>query len=107
MIKAMTDGQWRLTKFTQAGEDKTASYVPYRFQFYSNNAVDALYNGTVEKKGTWSADAAAQTMTASFANAGSLLAMLNGTWKITNNSWTFVEATQTVNNEVLTLRLEK
>jgi hypothetical protein len=33
--------------------------------------------------------------------------LLNGTWQITNSDWTFVEASQTINNELRTLRLEK
>jgi len=107
VLKAMTDGQWRLTKFTRNGNDMTADFAPYRFQFYSNNTVDAINNGTTEKTGTWDADTNALTITSTFANAGNPLILLNGTWKITSNSWTFVEATQTVNNEVLTLRLDK
>lgn len=107
VIKAMTDGQWRITKLTKAANDLTPGYAPYRFQFYANNTVDAINNGTTEKKGSWSADVDARTISSNFSNAGSLLSELNGTWQITNNSWTFVEATQTVNGEVLNLRLDK
>jgi hypothetical protein len=107
VIKAMTDGQWRMTNFTKSGTDITADFAPYRFQFRTNNTVDAINNGTTEKTGTWSADASAHTITSSFSNIGAPVALLNGTWKITKNSWTFVEATQTVSGEILTLRLDK
>jgi hypothetical protein len=35
------------------------------------------------------------------------ISLINGTWKITKNSWTFVEATQTNGLEIKTLRLDK
>lgn len=107
VIKAMTDGQWRVTKFTKGGADITADFANYKFQFYSNNTVDAINNGVVEKTGTWNADANARTITSSFVNANPPVSLCNGLWNITNNSWTFVEATQTVNGEALTLRLDK
>jgi hypothetical protein len=107
VIKAMTDGQWRMTNFTKGGADATAEFAPYLFQFRANNTVEALNNGTVEKSGTWSADPAARTISSQFSNASTALMLLNGTWNITSNSWTFVEANQMVNGQVLTLRLDK
>ena len=107
VIKAMTDGQWHMTSFSKAGVDKTASFAPYRFQFKKDNTVDAINNGTTERTGSWSANAEAETITSSFSNAGEPLSLLNGTWKVTKNSWTYVEATQTVNSEILKLRLDK
>lgn len=107
VIKAMTDGQWHITKFTQAGADKTTDFSAYRFQFYANNTVEAINNGATEKKGTWQADPNARTITSTFTNATTPVMLLNGTWQITNNSWTFVEATQTVNGEIRKLRLDK
>lgn len=107
VIKAMTDGQWHMTSFSKAGADKTTSFAPYRFQFKKDNTVDAINNGTTERTGTWSANAEAETITSSFSSAGEPLSLLNGTWKVTKNSWTYVEATQTVNSEILKLRLDK
>src|SRR5689334_8898752 len=107
VIQAVTDGQWRVTKFTKAGTDLTADFAPYRFQFRTNNTVEAINNGTLERTGTWVADAAAQTITSSFPNAGHPVSLLDGSWKITNSDWTFAEARQTVNGEVLTLRIDK
>ena len=107
MIKAMTDGQWRVTKFTRDTADVTADFSPYKFQFRTNNTVEAINNGSAETTGNWSANASARTIASSFSSANAIVSLLNGTWVITNNSWTFVEATQTVNNEVRTLRLDK
>ena len=108
VMKAMTDGQWKVTKFKRDTADVTAGFAPYQFQFRSDNIVEAINNSAVESKGSWSADAAARTIASSFnGNAATTLQLLNGTWTITNNSWTFVEAAQTVNGELRTLRLDK
>jgi hypothetical protein len=107
VIKAMTDGQWRVTHFDKAGTDMTADFTAYSFQFHADNTVDAINNGAVEKTGTWAADPNARTITSTFTNASPQLSLLNGTWKITDNSWTYVVATQTVNGEVLSLRIDK
>ena len=107
VIQAMTSGQWKVTSFTRAGTDVTASFSPYLFQFNTNLTVDAINGGTVEKTGSWNADATAQTISSNFTNASDPLDLLNGTWAITNNSWTWVQASQTVNGEYRTLRLDK
>ena len=107
VLKAMTDGQWQMTKFVKGTTDMTADFKPYRFQFRTNNTVEAINNGVVEKTGTWSADQEAKTITSLFTNASATVMLLNGTWNITKNSWTFVEATQTVNSEILKLRIDK
>ena len=106
VIKAMTDGQWRITKFTQNGTDITSSFSSYKFQYYSNKTVDAIFNGTKERTGNWDGDAAAMTTYANFPGAPSPISLINGTWNITNNGWTYVEATQT-GTETKTLRLDK
>lgn len=106
VVKAMTDGQWKITKFTQNGNDITSSFSGYKFQYYSNKTVDAILNGTKERTGSWDGDAGAMTTSADFPGAPNPIAMLNGTWHITKNSWTYVEATQN-GNETKTLRLDK
>jgi hypothetical protein len=107
IVKAITDGVWRVTKFTKAGVDRTSEFAPYTFQFHTNWTVDAINNGATEKTGTWQADPTAKTVVSSFTNASTQLMLLNGTWQVTKNSWTYVEATQTVNSELLTLRIDK
>ena len=107
IIQAMVNGQWQVTNFNKGGTDATNSFASYRFQFKTNFTVDAINSGMVEKTGSWNADASAQTITSNFSNASNPLAFLNGTWKITNNSWTWVEASQTVNGELMNLRLDK
>jgi hypothetical protein len=107
VIQAMINGQWEVTNFNKGGTDITNSFAPYKFQFKTDFTVDAINNGTVEKTGSWNADASTQTITSNFTNAVNPLVLLNGTWKITNNSWTWVEASQTLNGELMNLRLDK
>lgn len=107
VIQAMTNGQWVLTRFTQNGTDITSSFSAYKFQYHKNRTVDAIKNGMVERTGNWDANAADRTTWANFSGAPDPIGLINGTWKITNNSWTFVEGTQTNGTEIKTLRLDK
>ena len=107
VVQAMVNGQWKVTSFRKAGVDVTADFTSYRFQFKTNFTVDAINSGNVEKTGTWNADATTQTITSSFTNAVNPLVLLNGTWIIQNTTWTSVQANQTVNGELRTLRLDK
>lgn len=107
VIKAMTDGQWKITSFTNGGNDITADFSAYRFKYYSNKTVDAINNGTVEKTGNWDGNSANMTTWANFNGAVHPLILINGTWNITRNSWTYVEAYQTVGSETRIMRLDK
>jgi len=107
VIKAMTDGQWKVTKFTQNSTDITASFSGYKFQYYSNKTVDAILNGTTERTGVWDGNASTMTTSANFAGAPNPISLINGTWNITDSGWTYVEAKQTNGTEVKTLRLDK
>jgi len=107
IVKAMTDGQWVITSFTTDSTDITGDFTSYKFQYFANYTVDAIKNGTVEKTGTWQGDANTMSISANFPGASNPILLLNGTWHITDNSWTYVKATMTVNSEVRTLRLDK
>ena len=107
IIKAMTDGQWVITSFTHNGVNITSDFAAYKFQYYSNKTVDAINNGTVEKTGTWDGNASTLSIAANFTNANYPLPLINGSWHIDNNSWTFVVASQNAGTETKTLRLEK
>jgi hypothetical protein len=107
VIKAMTDGQWAITNFVHNGTNITADFATYRFKYYSNKTVDAINSGTVEKKGTWDGNASNMTTSASFTGALHPLSLINGSWNILNNGWTYVVASQTVGMETKTMRLDK
>ncbi|HKZ66667.1 MAG TPA: hypothetical protein VJ111_09945 [Chitinophagaceae bacterium] len=107
IISAVTDGQWVIKSFIKNGTIITSDFDGYKFQFYSNNTVDAIKNNVVEKTGTWNGDVATMTIEADFPNAILPLNQINGNWHIDDNGWTFVVASQKSGNEVKTMRLEK
>jgi hypothetical protein len=108
VIQAMTTGQWKMVSFIDGSTDVSSNFAPYTFQFKTDYTVDAINNSAVETSGTWGADADAKTITSNFSTqANNPLPLLNGTWKITKNSWTYVEANMTVSGILRTLRLEK
>ena len=107
IMKAMTDGQWVIASFISDGSNITTDFSTYRFQYFSNYTVNAIKSGTVEATGNWDGDASAMNIIANFPNVTDPLLLLNGTWHITDNSWTYVEATMTVGNTIRSLRLDK
>ena len=107
VVNAMTSGKWSITRFTTDGTNITSDFTGYSFQFFENETVDAIKNNSVEATGSWKGDAANMSISANFTNVSEPLSLINGTWSITNNSWTFVEAKQTSGAQVKTLRLDK
>lgn len=107
VLDAMTSGTWEITKFTVNGNNITSDFAGYSFQYHKNETVDAIKNGSIQSTGSWSGDAANMRISANFTNVSEPLLLINGQWSITNNSWTFVEASQTVGSQVKTLRLDK
>jgi len=107
VLQAMTNGQWAITSFMLNGNNITADFNGYRFQYYSNKTVDAILNGNVQKTGNWDGSATTMSTWANFPNATHPLILINGTWHIDRNSWTYVEASQVNGSETKTMRLEK
>ncbi len=108
VTKAMTDGQWVITKFIYNGTTITADFNGYHFKYYDNpKKVDAVKNGTLELTGNWGGNSADMTTWANFTGSAYPLNLINGTWNITRNSWTYVEATQNSGTETKTMRLDK
>lgn len=107
VIKAMTDGKWKVSNFTVNGSSITGDFTNYRFKYYSNKTVDAINNAIVEKTGTWDGNSTTMTTSANFTGAVYPLNLINGSWHIDRNSWTYVEATQTAGSETRVMRLDK
>ena len=107
IMNAMTDGQWVITTFISNGTNITTDFSAYRFQYFTNYTVNAIKSGNVENTGNWEGDVNTMSIFANFPNATNPLLLLNGTWHVTDNSWTYVKATMTVGNETRTLRLDK
>ena len=49
----VTSGTWRVTLFTDSGNDETSDFLGYTFSFNSNGTMTATKSG-VSKNGTWS-----------------------------------------------------
>ncbi|NOT49751.1 MAG: hypothetical protein HOP10_00565 [Chitinophagaceae bacterium] len=107
VIKAMTDGHWKVTNFRLNGTDITADFTGYKFKYYSNKTVDAIKNGSVEMTGQWDGNSSNNTTWANFTSAAYPLILINGTWHIDRNSWVYVEASQTVGSDTRIMRLDK
>jgi hypothetical protein len=107
VIQAMTNGQWIITNFVHNGTIITTDFYGYKFQYYSDKTVDALKNGLLEKKGTWDGDASTMTTWANFTDVTNPLLLINGSWNIENSGWTHVVASQNINGETKTMRLDK
>jgi len=107
VLMAMTDGRWKITSFTRNGNDITSDFTNYRFKYYSNKTVDAINNGVVEQTGQWDGSSTAHTTWANFTAAIHPIVLINGTWNIMNNSWTYVTASQTSGSDTKIMRLDK
>jgi hypothetical protein len=107
IVKAMTDGQWTVTIYND-GTDLLQEFDGYRFQFKTDRTVDAIKNGTKESSGAWQGDGYKREIFADYPSSSTTtLQRLDGIWKIVNNSWTWVKATQTINGKLTTLELRK
>ena len=90
-MQAITDGRWFVKDYKAGSLYVTAEFDGYEFQFYSDGKVDGFLNTSVTN-GTWSGDVNQMTITSNFGSAGQPLSRLDGTWKITDNSYTDVLA---------------
>ena len=106
IIDAMTNGRWYVLEYKTAGNNVTAEFSGYEFQFYSSGKIDGILNTTVTS-GTWIGDVNQLTITSDFPGAGLPLSRLNGVWKVTDNSWTNVSAYDVVGVDTNYLKLQK
>lgn len=103
----MCDGQWIVTSFKNNGTDITSDFSGYKFQYHTNKKVDAIKNGTIEITGDWDGNALQKTTWADFPGNSLPVTLLNGNWKISNNTWTYVVASQTNGSQTKSFRIEK
>lgn len=107
VLEYITESQWKITSFKQENVDQTKDFVLYRFQFKSNETVDAIKNGSLEKTGIWKGDISNYSIYTNFSQALYPIQLLNATWTITNGTEEYITAESNVNDEKRTLRLEK
>ncbi|MBS1917474.1 MAG: hypothetical protein JST87_14440 [Bacteroidetes bacterium] len=106
LVSIITNGKWYVQKYVQDTTDITSSFSAYTFQFKSDGTVTGT-NGTVSITGTWSGDLTSKTITSQFPAGSGILNDLDGTWKITDSSLTYVVANTTINSITNNLRLQK
>lgn len=108
VIKAMTDGHWAITSFTENSNNITSSFTGYKFKYHDDpKKVDAIKNDVTEKTGTWDGNSSSMTTWADFPGATTPLNLINGTWHIDRSGWTYVEATQVSGGVTKKMRLDK
>ncbi len=107
VLDAMTNGQWYVYSFQEAGVNLTPDFAPYSFQFYRDGRVDALTPAGIENQGNWEANVSSLTIESAFPDATDPIRKLNAVWKLVDNSWTYVKAETTVDGLKRQLHLKK
>ena len=99
-------GTWRVTLFTDSGNDETTDFNGYSFEFNSSGAVVATRNGT-SKTGTWSLNSSSTKFIIGLGaktDSNKPLGELTDDWKIISISTTEIRLTDDnpASNEFLT-----
>lgn len=107
IIKAMTDGRWTVSKFTENGtDDVTDLFTGYEFQFMADGKVHSYYNADI-KTGSWEGNTNNLTISSNFPGADDPLKKLNDVWKISNNTTKSVDGTPLNSSRTAFLKLVK
>lgn len=107
IVGIMTDGRWVVETFTENGtDDITNTFTGYEFQFTADGKVYGYY-GEDKQTGTWSGNTTDLTITSDFPVSTDPVKKLNGTWKISKNTKTSLEATPYNSSRVAFLKLVK
>jgi hypothetical protein len=108
IVKAMTDGRWTVTVYTDGTIDFKPEFDGYEFQFKTDRQVDAIKNAAIESTGTWNEDRVNIAIIADYpTTAAATLQRLDGNWKLKDSDWTWVKAEQTINGKLVKLELRK
>lgn len=107
LLDIMTDGKWIITSFVKNTVDLTPNFSGYAFKYYTDRTVDALKDGSLEKKGNWDGDVETMTTWAEFQNATQPLIEINGSWHIDDSGINYVIASQRGAIDAKEMRLDK
>lgn len=91
LIDAITNGQWVVQQYIEGTVDITLEFYGHSFQFQENGSVHGMY-GSSSVHGTWYGDINNYSIISEFPSATDPIKKLNGTWKLTDSYWDFVEA---------------
>ncbi|MBI5372045.1 MAG: hypothetical protein HZA79_08465 [Sphingobacteriales bacterium] len=104
--QVVTSGNWRVSLFTDSGNDETGNYSGYTFLFNENGTLAASRNGST-RNGTWSINNSSNKFNIDLGvknDPANILGELTHDWKILSKSATEVRLgdDNTVSNEFLT-----
>ncbi len=91
VVDAMTDGVWIVEQYFENSVNISNDFLNYDFQFYKDGTVKGTKAGNISN-GTWTGSASTYTITSNFPGASDPVLKLNGSWKITDSYWDYVEA---------------
>jgi hypothetical protein len=100
----VVDGTWKITLFTDSGNNETSDFAGYTFTFTGNGTVTATKSGA-SQNGTWSTSSNKFTINlGANDNTNKPLGELTDDWKIISSSGTEIKLTDdnAVSNEFLT-----
>lgn len=102
----VSSGTWRVTLFTDSGNDETANFSGYTFTFSSGGTLTAIKSG-VTKNGTWSVNTSSNKFNIDLGvkdNTNKPLGDLTNDWQIISSSATEVKLkdNNTSSNEFVT-----
>jgi hypothetical protein len=106
LVDIVTQGNWRITGYTDHSHDITDSFSGYTFQFNENGTLYTVKFGQ-QTNGTWSADIGNKTITSNFPTASYPITLLNHVWTITDSYTDSVAAKTAVDTAVNILNLHK
>ncbi|MBI3139115.1 MAG: hypothetical protein HYZ15_11055 [Sphingobacteriales bacterium] len=104
--QVVTSGNWRVSLFTDSGNDETSTYSGYTFLFNENGTLAASRNGST-RNGTWSINSSSNKFMIDLGvknDPANSLGELTDDWKILSKSATEIRLgdDNTTSNEFLT-----
>jgi hypothetical protein len=91
--QVVTSGEWRVTLFTDSGNDETSDFSGYRFIFNTGGTITAV-NNAVSKTGTWSTGSSSNKFTIDLGaktDTNKPLGELTDDWQIVSVSETVIQ----------------
>lgn len=104
--QVVTSGTWKVTLYTDSGNDETSDFAGYSFTFTDGGTLTVVKSGTT-KTGTWSVSSSSNKFNINLGpkdNTNKPLGELTDDWKIISTSDTVIRLTDdnTTSNEFLT-----
>jgi predicted small secreted protein len=102
----VSSGNWKVSLFTDSGNNETSNYTGYTFTFSDNGTISAVSTGN-SRTGTWSVSSSSNKFIIDLGaknDPSNLLGELSNDWKILSSSATEIRLgdDNTTSNEFLT-----